>query len=109
LSVVILINVVLFIGIFSRMIPFQALMSQVPSVTQRGSFSAISASIQQLSGGLASVVSGHIVAFGADGRLQHYEIAGYVVVATSLVSVTMLWFLNRSIQLNTAVRSVAAG
>jgi predicted MFS family arabinose efflux permease len=109
LPVVIAINVVLFIGIFSRMIPFQALMSQVPSVTQRGSFSAITASIQQLAGGVASVVSGHIVTFGVDGRLQHYEIAGYVVVATSLATVTMLWYLNRSIQLNTAVRSVAAG
>src|SRR4029079_9039659 len=39
------INVVLFVAIFSRMIPFQALMSQVPSQTQRGSFNAINASI----------------------------------------------------------------
>ena len=61
LPVVILINVVLFVGIFSRMIPFQALITQVPEPTKRGSFNAISASIQQLSGGLASLVAGHIV------------------------------------------------
>ena len=47
LPVVTVINVVLFIGIFSRMIPFQALMSQVPAQTQRGSFNAINASISQ--------------------------------------------------------------
>jgi predicted MFS family arabinose efflux permease len=91
LVIVTAINVVLFIGIFSRMIPFQALMSQVPVQTQRGSFNAINASISQLAGGLASVVAGHIVQEGADGRLHHYEVAGYVVVATSLLACVLLW------------------
>ncbi len=91
LTIVILVNVVLFIGIFSRMIPFQALMSQVPEQTQRGSFNAINASIQQLSGGLASLIAGHIVTVGADGKIHHYEIAGYVVIATALIACRMLW------------------
>jgi predicted MFS family arabinose efflux permease len=96
LPLVIVINVVLFIGIFSRMIPFQALMSQVPAPTQRGSFNAINSSIQQLSGGLASLVAGHIVQLGADGRILHYDIAGYVVIATSLTTAFLLWRLQRS-------------
>jgi predicted MFS family arabinose efflux permease len=95
LAVVIAINVVLFIGIFSRMIPFQALMSAVPTATQRGSFSAINASVQQLSGGLAAVIAGHIVTVGADGKLQHYDVAGYVVVGTTLITVALLWYLHR--------------
>ena len=95
LVVVTVINVVLFVGIFSRMIPFQALMSQVPAQTQRGSFNAINASISQLAGGLASVVAGHIVQQGADGKLHHYEIAGYVVVATSLLASVLLWRIHR--------------
>jgi predicted MFS family arabinose efflux permease len=95
LWLVILVNIVLFIGIFSRMIPFQALMSQVPAPTQRGSFNAINASIQQLSGGLASLVAGHIVLVGVDGRIQHYDIAGYVVVATSLLTALLLLKLQR--------------
>ena len=90
-------NVVLFIGIFSRMIPFQALMSQVPAQNQRGSFNAINASIQQLSGGLASLVAGHIVQVGVDGKLIHYDIAGYVVVATSLITLSLLWRLHRGV------------
>jgi predicted MFS family arabinose efflux permease len=97
LPVVIVVNVVLFVGIFSRMIPFQALVSSVPTVTQRGSFNAISASIQQLSGGVASVVAGHIVALGADGKLRHFDTVGYVVVCTSLVALTLLWRLQRSV------------
>lgn len=96
LPVLIIVNVIMFVGIFSRMIPFQALMSSVPVNTQRGSFSAISASIQQLSGGIAALAAGHIVTLGADGKLQHFEILGYVVVGTSLAALTLLWRLQRS-------------
>jgi predicted MFS family arabinose efflux permease len=97
LFIVTLVNVVLFVGIFSRMIPFQALMSQVPAPTQRGSFNAINASISQLAGGLASLVAGHIVQQGADGRIHHYDIAGYVVVATSLLASVLLWRIQRAV------------
>jgi predicted MFS family arabinose efflux permease len=105
LTVVTVINVVLFIGIFSRMIPFQALMSQVPAPTQRGSFNAINASVSQLAGGLASLVAGHIVQQGADGKLHHYDIAGYVVVATSLLACVLLWRIQRGV---TALASAPA-
>jgi predicted MFS family arabinose efflux permease len=97
LAVVTIVNVVLFIGIFSRMIPFQALMSQVPVQTQRGSFNAINASLSQLAGGLASLVAGQIVQQGADGRIHHYDIAGYVVVATSLLACFLLWRIQRGV------------
>jgi predicted MFS family arabinose efflux permease len=96
LPVLIIVNALLFMGIFSRMIPFQAMMSTVPSTTQRGSFSAISASIQQLSGGIASVVAGHIVTLAPDGKLQHFGTLGFVYVGTSLVALTLLWLLQRS-------------
>jgi len=97
LVVVTAINVVLFIGIFSRMIPFQALMTQVPAQTQRGSFNAINASISQLAGGMASLVAGHIIQQGADGKIHHYDVAGYVVVATSLTACVLLWRIQRGI------------
>jgi predicted MFS family arabinose efflux permease len=103
LFVVTVINVVLFVGIFSRMIPFQALMSQVPAQTQRGSFNAINASISQLAGGLASVVAGHIVQQGVDGRLHHYEVAGYVVVATSLLASVLMWRIHRGVAASATV------
>jgi len=108
LFVVTVINVVLFIGIFSRMIPFQALMTQVPAQTQRGSFNAINASISQLAGGLASLVAGHIVQQGADGKIHHYDIAGYVVVATSLLACFLLWRVQRGVTANAAAATAAA-
>lgn len=94
LFIVNVVNVVLFLGIFSRMIPFQALMSQVPAQTQRGSFNA---SISQLAGGVASLVAGHIVTQGADGKIHHYDVAGYVVVGTSLLACFLLWRIQRGL------------
>lgn len=86
LAVVVAINVLLFIGIFSRMIPYQALSTSVPVPAMRGSFNAISAAIQQLSGGVAAVLAGHIVSTGADGKLQGFENVGYVVVVTTFIA-----------------------
>lgn len=107
LVVVTAINVVLFIGIFSRMIPFQALMSQVPAPSQRGSFNAINASLSQLAGGLAAMVAGHIVQKGADGKLHHYDIAGYVVIATALLAGFLLWRIQRDVEAHKVVPAPA--
>ena len=93
----ILVNVVLFVGIFSRMIPSQALMSAIPDASQRGAFSAISASLQQLSGGLGSVLAAAIIAEKPDGTLVHFDQLGYIVVATSIVSVFAMYFVQQSV------------
>ena len=61
----------MFVGIFSRMIPSQALISAIPEPSQRGSFSAVSSSVQQFSGGLGSVLAAAIIAQNADGSLEH--------------------------------------
>ena len=90
----VVVNVLLFVGIFSRMIPVQAMMASVPTPVQRGSFSAISASIQQLSGGVASVIAGHLVRFDANGKLLHYETLGHVVIGTSIIAFCILWRLQ---------------
>jgi len=106
--VVVTINVVLFIGIFSRMIPFQAMVSSVPEVTQRGAFSAISSSTQSLSGGVASLVAGHIVAFGGDGKLQNFTTVGYVVVTTTLISIFLVWKVQQGIREHNAALAAKA-
>jgi predicted MFS family arabinose efflux permease len=104
LVALIVLNAIMFVGIFSRMIPFQALAASIPPPTQRGAFNAISASLQQLAGGIASVVAGHIVSQGADGRLEHFEVIGYLMVATSLGSLILVRLLDQ----RAAVRTAAA-
>nr|MCK7665411.1 MFS transporter [Bradyrhizobium sp. 2S1] len=93
----IVVNVLMFVGIFSRMIPSQALMSAIPDASQRGSFSAVSASVQQLSGGLGSVFAAAIIAENPDGSLLHFDRLGYIVVATTLISLTAMYFVQRPI------------
>jgi predicted MFS family arabinose efflux permease len=102
LPVIVVINVLLFVGIFSRMIPFQALVTSVPEATKRGAFNAISASIQQLSGGIASVVAGHIVTQAADGKIEHFQSVGYVVVGTTLLALGLVWNIQKQVQASAA-------
>jgi len=94
LTTAIAVNVLMFVGIFSRMIPSQALISAIPDPSQRGSFSAVSASLQQLSGGLGSVLAAAIIAENADGSLRHFDWLGYIVVATATVSLVGMYFVQ---------------
>jgi predicted MFS family arabinose efflux permease len=97
LTLVILVNVLMFVGIFSRMIPSQVLISAIPAPQQRGSFSAIGASLQQLSGGLGSVFATAIIAENADGSLRHFDRLGYVVVGTSIVALLAMYFVQKQV------------
>ncbi len=106
LTTVIIVNVLMFVGIFSRMIPSQALISAIPDPSQRGSFSAVSASLQQLSGGLGSVLAAAIIAQNADGTLRHFDRLGYIVVATSLLSLIAMYFIQKSVAKQTGKQVV---
>jgi predicted MFS family arabinose efflux permease len=97
LATAILVNVLMFVGIFSRMIPSQALMSAIPEPSQRGSFSAVSASLQQFSGGLGSMLAAAIIAQQPDGSLIHFDRLGYIVVTTSIVSLIAMYFVQQSV------------
>jgi MFS family permease len=91
---VILLNVFLFIGISSRIISSSALMTAVPEPQDRGAFMSINSSVQQISGGFASVVAGFIVVQSDTGALQNYNILGYVVVGAIAVTVAMMYSIN---------------
>src|ERR1700735_3881006 len=79
LTIAILVNVLMFVGIFSRSTPSQALIPANPEPAQRGSFSAVGASLQQLSGGLGSVLASALIAQDADGSLRAFHRAGWAV------------------------------
>jgi MFS family permease len=106
LTVAILVNVLMFVGIFSRMIPSQALISAIPEPSQRGSFSAVGASLQQLSGGLGSVLAAALIAQNADGSLRHFDRLGFVVVTTAVISLILMYFVQRPIAAQAGKRVV---
>ncbi len=90
LWLVILVSVLLFVAISARMISTSALISAVPDPRDRGAFMSINAAIQQFSGGIAAALAGVIVVQVPSGRLEHYDLLGYVVVAAMLVTLVMM-------------------
>ncbi len=98
IPVVIFINVLLFLGITSRMISSSALMSAVPKPEDRGAYMAVSNSLQQISGGVSAAVAGLIVFRATDGHLEHFDRIGYVVTMTTLITMVLMYFIDRRIQ-----------
>jgi len=95
LFMVILVNAAMFVGIFSRMIPSQALMSAIPTPANRGAFMSVSSSLQQLAGGLGSIIAGMIVVQETSGKILHFETIGYVMTGIALVALVMVFYINR--------------
>ena len=58
---------------------------------------SISSSLQQVAGGIAAVLAGMIVFEGTDGVLLHFDRVGYVLVGTTLLTLSMMYFINRKI------------
>ncbi len=105
LLTIILLNVVMFIGISSRMISASALMTAIPEATDRGAFMSINASVQQISGGIASMIAGMIVVQTDSGYLEHYDILGYVVMGAMAITIAMMFFINRQVAAKQAAKS----
>ena len=97
LWVLVTVMVLLQIGIFSRMITASALMSAIPKPADRGAYMSISSSLQQMAGGLAAVIAGLIVVQAPEGTLLRFDTLGYVLVCTTLVSLTLMYFINRRV------------
>lgn len=98
LWLVVVVNVLMFAGITARMISASSLMTAVPQMQDRGAFMSINSSIQQISGGVAAALAGVIVSEGSDGTMQNYPFLGIVVVVSMLITIGMMYILNRQIQ-----------
>ncbi len=93
--IVVILNVLMMMGIMSRMIPSSALTSAIPDMQDRGAFMSVNASLQQIAGGVAAAVAGVIVTQSGKGSpLQHYNIVGYVIIGISLISIFLMWRVN---------------
>jgi predicted MFS family arabinose efflux permease len=91
--VVILINMILFMGIMSRMVPATALNSAVPETHDRGAYMSVNSSLQQLAGGLAAILAGLIVVQdNKNGPIANFDILGYIMV---LLILLCLFFVYR--------------
>ncbi|HNE27757.1 MAG: MFS transporter [Saprospiraceae bacterium] len=90
---VILVNILLFVGIMSRMVPAMAIMSSVPVMADRGAFMSINTSLQQIAGGIAASFAGLIVVQAdKNSPIEHYPVLGVVGAVIVLICI---WLMNR--------------
>jgi predicted MFS family arabinose efflux permease len=111
------INTLMFAGIMSRMIPSSALMTVIPRQEDRGAFMSVNSSLQQIAGGIASVLAGLIIVQEKSGRLDHFDTLGYVVIFVMILCAALMYFINKqvakklkadSLKENTVVHGVPA-
>lgn len=102
------INVLLFVGITSRITTSSALMSAVPDPQDRGAFMSINSSIQQISGGIAASVAGMIVIQHSSGQLENYNILGYTVITSMIFAVGLMYRLDQHVKKKLAAKKSAA-
>jgi len=96
---VIVLNILMMMGIMSRMIPATALVSGVPDMEDRGAFMSVNASMQQIAGGVAAVVAGLIVVQKhKSAPLEHYDIVGYLVVGITLLSIYVMHRVSKIVK-----------
>ena len=105
---VLILNTIMFTAVTSRMIPTQALVSAVPDMQDRGAFMSINSSVQQLGGGIASIIGGWLIAQDARGLLVHYDLLGYVTIGAFLICVIMLYFVNGYVSAKVANSAAAS-
>jgi len=106
LWLVILLNTVLMVGVLSRIISSSALITAIPETSERGAFMAVNSSVQQLSGGIASIIAGLIVIQTTSGRLSHYNTIGYIVSASIIITIIMLRSINKNLTLKAQLQAV---
>lgn len=97
LWIVIIFSVVMFINVSGRIISASALFSAVPAPKDRGAFMSVNSSVQMVSGGIASLIAGTIVYQDATGKMINYPILGYVVSGATVITVVMMYFINRMV------------
>ncbi|WP_428660082.1 MFS transporter [Runella sp.] len=93
---IIIFNVLMMMGIMSRMVPATTLTSAIPKMQDRGAFMSINSSLQQIAGGFASFIAGMIVVQKDNfSPLEHYNILGIVVSAISLLSIYLVYRISQ--------------
>jgi predicted MFS family arabinose efflux permease len=102
LWILIAINVVLFVGISSRMIAASALMTAIPQPQDRGAFMSINSSVQQIAGGVAAYVAGMLVTQSKEGPMLHYNRLGFAVVGSMMVAILLMYMIDRHVKQKTA-------
>src|SRR5258705_2373266 len=97
--IVMMMNILMMIGIMSRVVPAMALVSALPKMQDRGAFMSINSSLQQLAVGIAAGVGGMIVIQKTKtSPLQHYNTLGYVIVVILIANIIQVFRVSNLVK-----------
>jgi predicted MFS family arabinose efflux permease len=97
--VVMIMNILMMMGIMSRIVPAMALVSALPKMQDRGAFMSINSSLQQFAGGIAAGVGGLIVVQKTKtSPLQHYDTLGYVILVIIIANIIQVYRVSNLIK-----------
>jgi predicted MFS family arabinose efflux permease len=85
--VVLTFSTLFFVFISGRMVPSMALITSTVPPQHRGSFMSINSSAMQLGSGVASFLSGMVIAKAPTGEILNYSYVGYGSVAFTLLAI----------------------
>ena len=104
---IIIINMIMFMGVMSRMVPSTTLNTAVPGMQDRGAYMAITSSLQQISGGIAAVCAGFIVHQETKtSPLENYPVLGIVIAAVTVLSIFLIWRVDSLVKPKEAAEKV---
>ena len=96
---ILMMNILMMAAIMSRIVPSMALVSALPKMQDRGAFMSISASLQQIAGGIAAGIGGMIVVQKTkESPLLHYDILGYLIVVIIIFNIIQIRRVNNLVK-----------
>ncbi|KIA82504.1 MFS transporter [Flavobacterium sp. AED] len=99
LWLVAILNVLMMMGIMSRMVPSTALSTSIPVMQDRGAFMSINSSLQQIAGGIAAAFAGTIVVQKDKfSPLEHYNTLGIIIIIISILSIFFLFRVDKLVK-----------
>ena len=99
-------NVLMMMGIMSRMVPSMALVSALPEMRDRGAFMSINSSLQQIAGGFAAGIGGMVVVqHTKTSPLEHYDTLGFVIIGIVLLSIFLIYRVSKIVKSRTSTRA----
>jgi multidrug resistance protein len=93
---IIVVNVIMFASIMSRMVPFQALNSMMPTKEDRGAYLSISSSLQQIAGGLGAIIAGFIIIQKSKSSpIVNFDVLGYFAIAIATLCAYLVFKVSK--------------
>lgn len=105
-----LLNVLLFSGIVSQVVPTMALNTSLPAPADRGAYLSVTSSMQQLAGGLAAVAAGQLVTQPTPtGPLLHFPALGYVTAVVFGLCIPLVYRVNQAVRRKPTEETLTVG